>query len=210
MNDTDWARLSLLIGRCWPGAWTAEDSDAYRIALDGFDPQHVLTAVERRMRSSARFRPSVAEIIGEITGATRGEHVAPDEAWTLVEQAIRRVGCSRYDQRFAVQHQAAIDWLATQDRAVAAWAARRGLCQIEGSLGQEPVNGDNGGIVRAALRRDYRDLVTEITERQLEGGEGVPDSMLICRRTNRVDTGGMHDLLERLRPAAELKSGEAA
>lgn len=210
MNKQAWDRLADCLASWWPGEWTVQKSAAYHLALDGFDPSAVLTALGRLLQAGDRFRPSAAEITAEITGVTRAQHASPDEAWTLVEQAMRRVGVSRYDARFAAQHQAAIDWLATKDRAAAAWAARRGLCQLEGSLGQEPVNGEHGGAVRGALRRDYRELVTEITERQLEGGEGVPDSMLICRRTTRIEAGGMRDVVDRLRPAHELQAGEPA
>ncbi len=210
MIPADWKRLADMLDSFWPGEWTTQKSEAYHLALDAFDPTQVAVAIQSRLHAGDKFRPSAAELVADITGVHRGRYAAPDEAWTLVEQAMRRVGVSRYDARFAAQHQAAIDWLATQDRAAAAWAARRGLCQLEGSLGQEPVNGEHGGAVRGALRRDYRELVTEITERQLEGGEGVPDSMLICRRTTRIEAGGMRDVVDRLRPAHELQAGEPA
>lgn len=209
MTDRDWQRLSVLLGSWWPGEFDAERDKAYRLALDRFEPSDVAAALGRLLELGERFRPSAAEVVAQVTGRAQSRYATPEQALTIIAAEIRRIGCSIYDPKFPERQQAAIDRIAQHDRVVAAWAARRGLCG-PGSLGAEPVEDiEIGGAVLGALRKEYRELRDQVVEREQLGQAGVTDDMLICRSTGRGG-GGMAELLDRLRPAAQLEPGEEA
>jgi hypothetical protein len=189
----------------WPGEFDESMRVAYLGQLERYAPADVLRVLNRLLhRPDQKFRPSVHEIVCALRGDERPASFP--EAWSLIEQAVIRFGCSIYSPRFAEQHRAAIAWLAERDRDTAGWAARRGLFQLEGSLGREEVGDpEYGGAVRHRLGLEHGDWIAECDQRQLAGGQRVPDSMLICRKAE--SSGGMDELVESLRPAAQLPAG---
>lgn len=207
MTDGDWQRLVSLLANWWPGEWTPERDRAYRIALDAFAPADVLRALEARLRSGDTFRPSAAELVAAIVGTT-GEPAGA--ALALVEEASRRVNRSYVDADFHERHQAAIEWLAERDPAIAWWAARRGICQMPGAICQEPMNDpERGGIVRASLAKEYGDVAAQVRDRVTRGLPPVPEGALTARRRTALpgSSGVMDELRERLRPAHQLEPG---
>lgn len=207
MIDADWERLASLIGNWWPGEWTRERDEAYRMALDGFAPADVLRAFEVHLRAGERFRPSAAEVVATILGSTGT--ASPGHALELVEQACRRVNRSVYAADFHDRHQAALDWLAEQDPAVAWWAATRGICQVPGAICQEPINDpERGGIVRASLGKEFVDVAARVRERITLGQPAVPAGALTYRGSTAPRDGGMREVVAALRPAEQLPVGK--
>lgn len=186
-----------------PDEWTPQKSQAYFLALGAYDLAEVGHALELVRREGSPFRPAAGVIESFVLGRG-GQARSPEEAWSLIEEAVRRVNRSVYAPDFHERHQAAVDWLAEQDRVVAAWAARRGLCGA-GSLGHEPVGDpEHGGVVRGALAKDYREQLQLAQERVALGRPAVPADALYVRAAGALHSGGMGELLEHLRPAGQL------
>lgn len=180
---------------------------AYRLMVGHLPFEQVMAGMALCAERDPKWRPSPAELRAACitaTGTGQQTFATPDEAWQLVQQAIRLVGCSVHDPAFADRHQAAIDWLREQDESVAAWAARRGLCG-PGSLGAEPVlDPEIGGAVRHRLGQEHGDVVALAKERVLLGGRAFVDADF---QLTRGTPGGMGELLEHLRPARKLAAG---
>lgn len=215
MTDEEWQRIETGLRHWWPGDFTVAAAESYRMILDEFPGNEVAGAIGRLLDQAAsqpppRFRPSAVDVVAEIRGRAQTTHT-PDEAWALLETASRKFGISIYDPLFGERHQAAIDWLAERDPVVAAFAARRGLFQIEGSLMQEAVNDpDHGGAVRGRIAKEYREHVADCEDRVARGLPAVEPHMLIARGAPSTE-GGMAEVLERLRPeepVGELGPGE--
>lgn len=205
MNDERWEELETCLRHWWPGEFSAEAATAYRLALDRCGPGDVARVLGARLDAGMRFRPSAAELIAAIRGADTPTHPAPEAAWALIEQAVRMVDRSVYAKDFAERHQAAVDWLAGIDPAVALWAARRGLCG-PGSLGHEPVGDpEHGGAVRHRLAGEYAELKFRVEEREALG-RPVERRELVVRGSGEAG-GGMAEFVDRLRPAPELEAG---
>lgn len=206
MTDTEWDELAVLLGTWWdaPSRWTPQQAVAYRVALDRFEASEVARALGVLLQAGSDFRPSAAAIVAVLAPATR--RPSPEHAWDLVRQAIRKVGCSVYAADFDERHQAAVDWLAEQDPVVAAWAARRGLCG-HGSLGMEETEGEHAGPALHRLAQDYRQVVAAAQEREQLGQPAVTPAQLQVRSTGQGGPQTMAQLVERLRPAAQLEAG---
>jgi hypothetical protein len=199
MSDVEWAMVSSMLGEWWPGEWSASKAEAYRMAVGNLPAEKVTEALQRRLQAGERFRPSAAELYASTVGTAQMTVRSPEEAWSLIEAAIAKVGCSVYAKEFDARHQAAIDWLAEQDAVVAAFAARRGLCG-KGSLGHEPVGDPTyGGAVTNRIGKDYKEFVGRVQERVALGRPGVTPEMLEVRSRGERG-GGMKELLDRLRP----------
>lgn len=203
MNDQDWRRIAALLRRWWPGAFDDDDAEAYRVALDRYESADVAKVLGKALESGERFRPSASELVGALAGRT--PRPSADEAWRLIEEAVRRVGRSMYAADFDDRHQAAIDWLAGQDVVLGAFAARRGLCQLPGSLGMERVNDpDVGGAVRGRIGKDWRTAVAAAADRE---ARGLPAVDLRDLRLTRHAEQGMAGVVEGLRPSSRLEPG---
>lgn len=209
MTDEEWQKIDAMLGGWWaaPGPFEPGESAMFRMALDRLDPT-ALAKVLAGMLSArpSPFRPSPAEITQALLPPSRS--AAHGEAWALIRQASSKVG-SIYAQDFGERHQAAIDWLAGQDPAVALWAARRGLCG-PGSLGVEPTEDPEwGGAVLKRLSVEYGDVAKQVDDRLARGLPAVDPAQLRVRGTG-AGPGGMGELLDRLRPkdVPELGPGE--
>src|SRR4051812_18002297 len=123
MTDGEWADIDDMLSGWWHQDWDEHRSAMYRLALNSYDPKTVGAVVHSFLVEGDAFRPSAAQVVARIIGKPLIAN--PDEAWVLIERAIKRVGVSQYDPRFDEAHQAAIDWLAERDPIVAAFAARR-------------------------------------------------------------------------------------
>lgn len=204
MTTQEWQTIEAFLAAWWPGEFSATTSGAYFVALRQFDAATVTRAVEGFLNAGAKFRPSAAELVGAIRGTSKPRPSA-EEAWSLIQQAVRKVGASVYAQDFDERHQRAIDWLAEQDEVVAAYAARRGLCGT-GSLGMEEVNGEHGGAALHRVHGEYRDAVAAAADRQARGLPAVAEGALLVRGTGEQG-GGMVELLDRLRPDEQAQIG---
>ena len=65
-DDETWTMFCALMRRGWPGEFTGADATAYRVLLDGTDPPQVVEALRRLLLRGQRFRPSAAELLGEL------------------------------------------------------------------------------------------------------------------------------------------------
>jgi DNA-binding transcriptional ArsR family regulator len=66
ITPDEWDGLSLLIEEWWPGEFTDATATAWRMALDDFGAERALAGLKACLARGGRFRPSVAEIVGEI------------------------------------------------------------------------------------------------------------------------------------------------
>lgn len=162
----------------------------------GLTPETAMGALDGY---TGTFPPSAPEL----AALSPEQHISnPVEAWALVEEAIRKFGCSIYSEEFAARHQEAVDYIADRDPVVAFWAAQRGLFQQHGSLGQEPINGEQGGAVRHRLEKEYGAVVQQVQERVALGKPLTARELTV--RTADPQGGGMGDVVEALRPAAQI------
>lgn len=196
-----WTDVSRRLLGAWPGqvaAWGRQGIEAYVEELQrrGLTPESASAALDRY---SGTFPPSAPELAALAPGTG---YSTPVQAWALIEEAIRKFGTSIYAEDFDVKHQAAVDWLAERDTVVAYWAAKRGLFQARGSLGQEEVNGDFGGAVRTRLEKEYATVVAEVQERGLLGKPLSRKELTV--RGAREGGGGMAEVVNALRPAAQI------
>ena len=66
MRDDAWQAICLLLENGWPGEFDDAARGAYRVLLDGHEPEQILAALKVLVRRGARFRPSAGEIVAEL------------------------------------------------------------------------------------------------------------------------------------------------
>lgn len=206
MTDEEWGYIADMIGEWWGGVpFDEHKATMYRMALNAYDPQDVVKALNVLLRRGGSFRPTTAEIVGVLGGTST--YATPHEAWALIEQAIAMIPGGVSDPKFNDRHQAAVDWLRTQDEAVAAWAAQRGL-RGRGSLGAEEVHHPQfGGAVTKRLHEDFGDVTRLAVERSALGQPPFPERAFLVKATGD-GSGGIAALVERLRPKRRALLGE--
>lgn len=181
---------------------------AYRLMIGPLPVATVMAGLAVCAEREPRWRPSPAELRAACTAATGGArtYASPDQAWHLVEQAVRLVGCSPHDPEFGDRHQAAVDWLREQDESVAVWAARRGLCG-PGSLGAVEIHDpEYGAIRRRDLHQEHAQIVALARERVQLGGRAFVDHEFQLHHGRGA--GGMRELVDQLRPTPVLEPGQ--
>src|SRR3954452_1330274 len=62
-TDETWAMFFELLDKGWPGELAPDAAEAYRVLLDGVDPERVIGGLRRLLHGGAKFRPSAAEIL---------------------------------------------------------------------------------------------------------------------------------------------------
>lgn len=62
----DWEGFCSLLEHGWPGEFTPGAANAYRVLLDGPDPDATVAALKRLLHAGQRFRPSAAELLEEV------------------------------------------------------------------------------------------------------------------------------------------------
>lgn len=82
LSPAEWESLSLLIEEAWPGEFDDHAAKAWRVLLDDFNAAEVLRALKACVAHGGTFRPSVAEVVGEI----RRDPSRPtfDEAYRMI------------------------------------------------------------------------------------------------------------------------------
>lgn len=207
MTDQEWASVATMLRHGWTQGFPEAASETYRVFLDRLPVAMVAGSLGRLAERGGEFRPSAAAILAEATGGQRTSYVSGDEAWALIERAVRMIPGGIGDPEFGDRHQAAVDWLREQDESVAAWAARRGL-RGPGSLGAESVHDtEHGGAVKHRLALEHGDVVRLAKERVLLGGRAFTPAAFLVRQTGG---GGMGELLDRLRPVEQITAGTRA
>lgn len=212
MTDEELADVLALLRTTWSAPPTMPDGSpaAYRLMVGQLPLPVVMVGLGRCAEVEPKWRPSPAELRAACTASERTAYVSADEAWALVERAVRMIPGGTQDPEFPERHQAAIDWLRERDEPTAAWAARRGL-RGPGSLGAEPVGDpDHGGATRHRLNAERGDVIRLAQERVQLGGSAFVARDFLAR--GGATAGGMGELIERLRPVsvAALEAGEAA
>jgi hypothetical protein len=62
-TEREWGLFFDLLDKAWPSHLEPGADRAYRLLLDGTDPERVVQGVRRLLHQGARFRPSAAEIL---------------------------------------------------------------------------------------------------------------------------------------------------
>ena len=213
MNDTQWQTIANAL-RSLPAQdkWTSTTDETYRTMLAGLSHEDALRAlVAYAATDGSTFRPTWSDLLRHAAGQSAvpaPSFADADRAWTLIDRAIAMIPGGTGDPTFPERHQAAIDWLRTQDEAVAAWAAQRGL-RGRGSLGMEEVRGDYGGAVLHRLAGDYQHVRARAVERVQLGKPAFEPRAFLVRSTGDGG-GGLAELVESLRPRRELPPGREA
>ncbi|HEX6020643.1 MAG TPA: hypothetical protein VFZ00_01525 [Solirubrobacter sp.] len=181
-GDQQWAMFFELLDKGWPGELDEGGAEAYRILLDGTDPQVITAGVRRLLHQGARFRPSAAEILA----AARRDPSTPTfaEALLLIQRAVRArpPRGSRYSddpepedggprprgwrsaerKRRDAEHQAVEQALEQIHPLAAAFARRQGVDRLRHLQLGDP---DHGGARRHALEQAWTAHVEAFADR---------------------------------------------
>ena len=79
MTEGEWTTVAAMLRHWWPGEFTDEAADAYRVLLDAHEAGRVVEVLAVRARRGDTFRPSGAEISGALrpdTTTGRGSSAA--------------------------------------------------------------------------------------------------------------------------------------
>lgn len=144
----EWEGFTLCLERWWKDPFDDSDRIAWKLAVDGLDPQTAAGALKLLLRRGETWRPSVAEFVAAL------EPVAPtfDEAWPVIQNAMRLLrpgedGAAVVSQVRSLAGDQAAGWLASYG----VWR-----------LANEPVEDPSyGGVVVKRLRDHYSELVAE-------------------------------------------------
>lgn len=68
MEDREWTLIAGVLEECWPGEWTERTGPAYRLLLDTYSPEAVVTALRKIALRPATFkrRPSAQDILSTL------------------------------------------------------------------------------------------------------------------------------------------------
>jgi hypothetical protein len=152
MTDEQWAVFEQLLAHGWsaPRQWDQPTGDAYRLVLDGYDPDQVLLALQRLIHRGGPFRPSIAEVVAAINA----DAALPtfDEAYNAIWEKGGYVWTGRLDGL----HELVVLFI----------EARGGL---EGCRRERVADPDYGGAVRQQLATAWAELVDRYEARKREG-----------------------------------------
>lgn len=83
-----WDAFAALLAGWWPGDFSEESGDAWRLALDGVDPREAIRALTGLLHEGRRFRPSASELLA----ALRADPSQPtfDEAYPVIYRAASK------------------------------------------------------------------------------------------------------------------------
>lgn len=135
-TERQWNLFFDLLDNGWPGELKPDGAEAYRILLDGTDPEQVVEALRRLLHGGQRFRPSATEILS----ASRRDPSRPTfaEALQLIRHCLRARpprtgGVTRYAnpaERDKAEHDAIADRVREVHPLVAAFIARQGIDRL--------------------------------------------------------------------------------
>lgn len=171
ISPDEWESISLLIEEGWPGEFTDAASSAWRVFLDDYNADGVLTALKVLVARGGRFRPSVAEVAAEINV----DRSAPTfvEAYQLI-YGVRGVLAARpkgelwWDtpaQRERAYEDAARDCAAEMHPLIGRFINRYGIDRLRMLELGDP---EYGAIRRRELQADYEQLAEALEGRRLE------------------------------------------
>lgn len=171
MIAEDWTIISGLIDEWWPGKFDASAGAAWYVALEGFDASDVIAALKGRLARGGTFRPSVAEVVGEI----RRDPSEPtfDEALTLIRSAFKagrrplRGDFSGEAQMIGAREEAVRASARELHPLVAAFVARcSDLSRLEDEIG-EMAGGEYAGARRRELEQRWEAHVEALEGRDI-------------------------------------------
>jgi hypothetical protein len=176
-GDIEWDAFCALLEEGWPGEFAEDARVAWRVLLDDVQPVAGVQALKRLLLAGIRFRPSAAELLAEV-------HHDPskptwEEAWTLIQRAIRR---HRTDQALL----AALD---EHHASLRAFVERYGPQRLRTLPVGDPVWGEQ-------RLRELR----EAWDRHMDASE--------TRQVAALAAGTGHDGLRRLDPLAAIPKPE--
>lgn len=202
ITPDEWETIALLIDEGWPGEFTDAAAAAWRVFLDDYDADRVLTALKVIVARGGRFRPSVAEVAAEIN-VDRG---APTfiEAYQLIYGgrgvlAARPKGSLWWDtpaQRERAYEDAARERAAEMHPLVGRFIDRYGIGRLRMLALDDP---EFGAVRRRELQADYEHLTEAMEGRRLESiaaprrnelAKLDPLAALGIVRTSAITTGG--------------------
>lgn len=145
----EWRVVLGLLRGSWPGTLGEAERLAYITVLNDLPPRDVARAVRDLCRRGVKWRPSPGEIRAAMNATNVDEGAAPtwDEAWQLVVAAGRES---------AYRPERALQLLADDSPAVAAWARGRGLTHLWRLPTEDP---DHGRHVLRDLERSWQAFV---------------------------------------------------
>jgi hypothetical protein len=81
-TDLQWDAFRGILEEAWPGEFTEDTEQVWRVLLDPVDPADATAALKRLLYRGERFRPSASELLAEI----RADHSKPtfEEAYELI------------------------------------------------------------------------------------------------------------------------------
>lgn len=170
ITPDEWESIALLIEEGWPGEFTDASAAAWRVFLDDYDAERVLTALKVLVARGGRFRPSVAEVAAEINV----DRCVPTfiEAYQLIYGArgvlAARPKQSWWDtpaQRERSYEDAARERAAEMHPLIGRFIDRYGVNRLRMLELDDP---EFGALRRRELQADYEQLTEALEGRRLE------------------------------------------
>lgn len=168
-SERAWAMFFDLLDSGWPGDLDPDQAPAYRVLLEGTDPDRIVQGVRRLLHQGQRFRPSAAEILA----AGRKDPSRPTfvEAYRLIfgprgvlqaRPAVRRY--SDAGERARIYNEAALERAADMHPLIGAFIHAQGLDRLRDLDLQDP---EYGPLRRKELEGEWDALVARIDDREI-------------------------------------------
>lgn len=158
MIREDWTIIAGLIDEWWPGEFSQSAEHAWHVALADYDAERVTTALRALLARGGTFRPSVAEVVGEI----RRDPSKPtfDEALILIQRALRAWNrpltgdYANEAELLRAREQLVVECAQTVHPLVAAFINRHGIGQLQREIAE--LGGEEwGGARRKQLQESW-------------------------------------------------------
>jgi hypothetical protein len=148
---SEWAMFCSLMRHGWPGDFTDEAAAAYSALLEGTQPAQIVEAMRRLQHRGQKFRPSVAELLGEL----RADYTQPtfEEAFAVLWGPRGILHSARYAEKVRLVHPL-----------IAAFVARRGLAFLRDL---RPFDEQDGHWVRKDLLESWDRHVEALEGREI-------------------------------------------
>lgn len=156
MTVQEWKRIAYLLVNGWPGEFSKDSIVVYGDMLQEYEVEEVRGALQRCVKRGSRYRPTIGELVKEVESIAVSSQPSFDEAWELVQSAMRRPDPMGYLEGVGAH------------RYVVAWLATYGIERMR----REPVRAEgnvHAGAVINRLRLSYEEYVERARARELHG-----------------------------------------
>jgi hypothetical protein len=199
----EWLVIAGWVDEWWPAKFESSAEDAWFVALEGFEAQDVIESLRAMLARGGTFRPSVAEVIGQI----RRDPAVPTAAemitlifgrgGVLSARTQIRKGSWEAGERDQADRDAMRERLADMHPVVASFVDREGLDRLR-ALNLE--DAEFGGARRRMLEQRWGEHLEAVESREV--------AVLTSGRRGEMAKLDPLAALHVRRPVAALNGGE--